>query len=37
MTQEDMGELKRGVHLLKKGYQIQKISVSIAHIKPNYV
>lgn len=27
-TADDLGEVKRGVHLLKKGYQTQKISVS---------
>jgi len=27
MTNEDMKEVKRGVHLLKKGYQVQKLSV----------
>ena len=27
-TKEDMGEVKRCAHLMKKGYEIQKISVS---------
>lgn len=27
-TKEDMPEVKRCVHLMKKGYEIQKISVS---------
>ena len=27
-TADDLGEVKRGIHLLKKGYQTQKISVS---------
>jgi len=29
-TADDMGEVKRAVHILKKGYQSQKISVSIS-------
>jgi hypothetical protein len=27
-TADDLGEVKRGIQLLKKGYQTQKISVS---------
>jgi hypothetical protein len=27
-TKEDLSELARAVHLLKKGYEVQKLSVS---------
>jgi hypothetical protein len=31
-TSEDLTEVKRSVHILKKGYQSQKISVSLSMI-----
>lgn len=31
-TADDMGEVKRAVYLLKKGYQSQKISVCVISI-----
>ena len=32
-TSEDLTEVKRSVHILKKGYQSQKISVSLSMLK----
>jgi len=30
-TAEDLTEIKRAVHLMKKGYEVQKISVGFLH------
>lgn len=31
-TKEDLTELQRAIHLLKKGYEMQKLSVSVTQL-----